>query len=315
MSNTYRFHLPKYRPGSKTTCPKCQHKKCFTRYVDALGIVHFPDYVGYCDRCDKCGYHYTPRQFFQEHPDCRPDAGMREIPPFMVRREDPTPPSFMDVKIMEQSLGHYEINRLYLFLSRRWGKETVDAIFRRYHVGTANLWGGSTVFWQVDAKGRVRTGKVILYDATTGHRVKDERARVSWVHSLMRLPEFHLCQCLFGEHLLTIHPRRKVVLVESEKSALIGAHFLPCYVWLATGGKNVGFHPDMLKALSGREVMLVPDLKATEEWQRKLPLLQSVCRHVELFDKLEELASEEQREEGWDIADFLLQENEGLPML
>jgi hypothetical protein len=40
-----------------------------------------------------------------------------------------------------------------------------------------------------------------------------------------------------------------------------------------------------------------------------------VCRHVELFDKLEELASEEQREEGWDIADFLLQENEGLPML
>jgi hypothetical protein len=71
----------------------------------------------------------------------------------------------------------------------------------------------------------------------------------------------------------------------------------------------------MLKALSGREVMLVPDLKATEEWRRKLPLLQSVCRHVELFDKLEELASEEQREEGWDIADFLLQENEGLPML
>ena len=30
----YRFHLQKYRPGSKTVCPGCGRKGCFTRYID-----------------------------------------------------------------------------------------------------------------------------------------------------------------------------------------------------------------------------------------------------------------------------------------
>lgn len=40
--NGYRFHLQKYRLGSKTVCPECGRKACFTRYIDEAGEISFP---------------------------------------------------------------------------------------------------------------------------------------------------------------------------------------------------------------------------------------------------------------------------------
>ncbi|MFQ8804379.1 MAG: PG0870-related protein [Alistipes indistinctus] len=57
----YRFHLQKYHPGSKTVCPECGRKACFTRYIDEEGLVSFPDNVGKCDHINSCGYHYPPK--------------------------------------------------------------------------------------------------------------------------------------------------------------------------------------------------------------------------------------------------------------
>ena len=65
----YRFHLEKYHRGSKTACPECKRKACFTRYVDESGDITFPSHVGKCDHENSCGYHYTPKDFFREHPD------------------------------------------------------------------------------------------------------------------------------------------------------------------------------------------------------------------------------------------------------
>ena len=45
----YRFHLQKYRPGSKTTCPSCGKSRCFVRYIDEQGNICFPENVGKCD--------------------------------------------------------------------------------------------------------------------------------------------------------------------------------------------------------------------------------------------------------------------------
>ena len=64
----YRFHLQKYSPGSKTVCPGCGRKACFTRYVDEEGQVSFPGNVGKCDHINSCGYHYTPREYFHDNP-------------------------------------------------------------------------------------------------------------------------------------------------------------------------------------------------------------------------------------------------------
>ena len=66
--NKYRFHLEKYHTGSKTTCPKCERKACFTRYVDEQGEITFPSHVGKCDHENSCGYHFTPKEYFKDNP-------------------------------------------------------------------------------------------------------------------------------------------------------------------------------------------------------------------------------------------------------
>lgn len=65
----YRFHLQKYSYGSKIGCPNCGKNRCFVRYVDEEDIIQFPDTVGKCDHENSCGYHYTPREYFHDHPD------------------------------------------------------------------------------------------------------------------------------------------------------------------------------------------------------------------------------------------------------
>ena len=62
MNNNYRYQLERYRGrGSRYTCPQCGRKQSFTRYIDTYNI-YINDNVGKCNRLDKCGYHYTPRQ-------------------------------------------------------------------------------------------------------------------------------------------------------------------------------------------------------------------------------------------------------------
>ena len=57
-------------------------------------------------------------------------------------------------------------------------------------------------------------------------------------------------------------------------------------------------------------LILFPDLKATEEWRQRLPMLESFCRRATCSDMLERIATGAQRDsQGLDIADFLLMED------
>lgn len=69
------------------------------------------------------------------------------------------------------------------------------------------------------------------------------------------------------------------------------------------------FNGEAMQVLDGREVILFPDLKATEEWRRRLLILESVCKRAACSDLLEKIATNEQRSQGLDIADFLLMED------
>lgn len=62
-----------------------------------------------------------------------------------------------------------------------------------------------------------------------------------------------------------------------------------------------------MKILRQRNVVLFPDLGATEQWKEKIPMMQELGIKVELFNYLEENATAEQRQKGYDIADFLLE--------
>ena len=68
--NTYRFILEKYRGiSTRYTCPQCGRKHTFTRYIDTENNNQYlSERVGKCNRLDKCGYHYTPKQYFTDNP-------------------------------------------------------------------------------------------------------------------------------------------------------------------------------------------------------------------------------------------------------
>lgn len=94
----------------------------------------------------------------------------------------------------------------------------------RYRIGTSNRWPNATSFWQIDQQQKVHTGKIMLYDYHTGHRVKDPYNHIAWVHKSENTINFHLKQCLFGFHLL--RPDTQIVaIVEAEKTAVVASIF------------------------------------------------------------------------------------------
>lgn len=65
-------------------------------------------------------------------------------------------------------------------------------------------------------------------------------------------------------------------------------------------------HEQCLDVLRGRTVTLFPDLGATDYWRSKIPMMRSLGIDIHLYDYLERAATDEQRIQGLDIADFLL---------
>ncbi|MFR9497447.1 MAG: DUF6371 domain-containing protein [Rikenellaceae bacterium] len=301
----YRFKLEKYAGGaSRQTCPECGAKRCFVKYADSEGEIIFPDYVGRCNREDKCGYHFTPKQYFERNPQ---QWEQRDYTPPTPKPNKPT--SYITSEMVGKTLMRHQGHHLFTFLSSQIGKEATDKVMGKYRVTQSNVWEGATLFWQVDIKDRTRTGKIMLYDPKTGRRVKREHSLISWVHTRLNLSDFNLKQCFFGEHILSKEEGKTIAIVESEKSALIAAHYLPTFTWIATGGKNGCLKSENLEVLKGRKVLLVPDLGATEYWQSKLPLFIAKGIDASIFDHLEKTATTEQRAGGYDIADFLLDGN------
>ena len=66
----YRYQLERYRGRStRYICPQCKRKQSFTRYIDTYNNNEYiSDNVGKCNRIDKCGYHYTPKQYYTDNP-------------------------------------------------------------------------------------------------------------------------------------------------------------------------------------------------------------------------------------------------------
>ncbi|OOQ59116.1 DUF6371 domain-containing protein [Mucilaginibacter pedocola] len=71
------------------------------------------------------------------------------------------------------------------YLIARFGFDVADTLVGRYRIGTHSHWEGATVFWQLDAKGNLRTGKVMLYNKQTGKRVKQPHNHITWMHTLI----------------------------------------------------------------------------------------------------------------------------------
>lgn len=152
-------------------------------------------------------------------------------------------------------------NPLYLLLSGIYGKERTDAAFLRYNVcdGLKEKRTGiiGTRFWYVNAHGEVLFDKTMFYNPD-GHRNHDLHPMRQY-----KVRDGYSKLCLFGENALI--QGRPVIVVESEKSAIIASLQFPDYNFVACGGLKC---LSRLKMPQGYDIWLCPDRDGVEDWAK-----------------------------------------------
>jgi hypothetical protein len=269
----------------------------------------FVPYIGYANKgyCHGCGETFLPELKRNDESWKFPAKQLKKIDfSYTIKREPAKHllASFIPVSTFKESLKHHAENNFIKYLTALFGSEITSKLISRYFIGTSKHWSGANVFWQIDNTGKVRTGKVMLYSAATGKRIKEPYSHTNWVHSVLKLPAFNLQQCFFGEHLLQGN-KMPVAIVESEKTAIISSVYLPQFIWLAAGNKT-GLTDQKCKVLQGRNVVLYPDLNAFDLWAKKAKELSHIARFA-ISDLLERKATENEKKQGLDLADYLIQ--------
>lgn len=167
MTN-YNYSLQKYK-GRKTRfqCPECLEKFEFTKYIHNETGEYIDDSVGRCNNQDKCGYHKPPREYFKEKGIHVENYSITKVPPINKN------PSFIDEEILINSLySDNQKSNLFHFLYQYFDENKVRKVFHKYFVGVSNKWLKAIIFWQVDKQMKVRSGKIMRYNAFTGKRDK-----------------------------------------------------------------------------------------------------------------------------------------------
>lgn len=185
--------------------------------------------------------------------------------------------------------------------------------------------GTDVIFWSIDRHGNVHNGKQQRY-ATDPAQPEffhcqqlygpKRDVRATWIakrlttKGLIPLPEgtttenvHYDIDCLFGEHLLPLYPQMPVALVESPKNALLGAAAMPEYLWLAVGNKTA-LKPKVLEPLRGRNVLVLPDRDAIDEWASKLDSMKSLA-YFFVTDFAARMAPGDAKK--YDVADYIIE--------
>ena len=312
----YRYSLS--RSSKKHTCPKCDQKS-FTYYEDKETGEIIDANLGRCDRQDKCGHHHSPTS------DKIPRAK-----PYLVRQVTPAPAAVLipdteldALRALENIRGSQFFKNM---VNHGFTESLVMEVFNLYKIGTVN---GCTAFPYINRNGGISAVSLIEYGADN-HRVKDS-FKHKWLHSWMQkhaspLPDWvspyttqgKMVTALFGEHLLKQFPNNPLNVVEAPKTAIVAAMYygLPrsandekTQIWVSVGAKDWLRDETVTMLAKERErrhrVKLWPDLSeggATfKAWQKKSRGLLFVSGY------LERIATDKDRKDGKDLADFLLE--------
>ena len=282
--------------GSFVVYPKGNCYKCFSCGAKG-GVVDFlmnHEKLSYPDAIRWLGKKYnieTDMNDFNYTPPPRP-------------KPEPLPMLVLPKYIMASTLLNVEQSTLVRWIRTgiRWDtvqRKRIDEVLNHYAIGCSRQ--GMTVFWQMDERGQLRTGKMMRY-RKDGHRDKSQGYNFDWIHAaLCRTrktydsegniiaegplphPELYnpdkqeMVSCYFGLHLLDKYRRKDidqtVCIVESEKTALLMAIAYGNHtnqVWMACGGLE-NINRDKLKPLidQRRKILLYPDRDGIKKWQQK----------------------------------------------
>ena len=140
----------------------------------------------------------------------------------------------------------------------------IDDLVMRYQLGavykTMNNHFGS-VLPRINKKGMIVGGNVIYYSSEDGAMLQKDEL-VAHLYSWYAFDYYTDPNVFFGEHLCR---DRQTVIVQEEKTALLGALAHPNYDWLAVGVGNNLTDP-MMKKFMGRQVILFPDDFCFDYW-------------------------------------------------
>lgn len=181
-------------------------------------------------------------------------------------------------------------NNLLHFLRNNYNNELVQDVKELYAISTSN--DGGTMFWNINKYLQVQKLKITFYD---------ENGRRKKYFKVPYKNEDGYVSCLFGEHLLSYncYQDKTIILVESEKTAIVGYILMPQFAWLAYGGCN-GLTKEKTSVLKGFRVLLIPDLSenAVSIATKKIIELRQNGINIKLWDMTEGKSDEELKHEG-----------------
>jgi len=343
MNTEYRYILEK---GSKKfICPQCG-KKTFVRYIDTETNEYLPELYGRCDRESKCTYHLNPYKDGYAKTIWDQDQKVTKVTKVTIQKQkyfhaqsEQLEPVFFDFETFRQTLQpkRYEKNTFIQNLLNRvqfpFEADEVTKVIKLYRLGTVvnGYRAGAITLPYIDINNHVRAIQVKQFDK------HNHTTSTDFLHSILikyynetnkPLPEWleaytkqdKIITCLFGEHLLNKYPSNPIALVEAPKTAIYGTLYfgLPetpeSLIWLAVYNKS-SFTLDKLKILQGRFVYVFPDLSKDgstfKEWEAKAKEFESCLPKTQFIfsDLLEKLAPERDKNEGYDIADYLIKQD------
>ena len=242
--------------------------------------------------------------------------------------------SFIPTDVFRRTLHGYDQNmfvqNLLSGVPYPFERDNLEKIISQYYLGTITKGyrAGGTTFPFIDKLGNVRTVQVKQFDThnhTVGtdflHSILERHYEKKWVSAPDWLRDYldneKKVTCLFGEHLLSRYPHNPIALVEAPKTAVYGTLYFGFpddhtkLLWLAVYNLS-SLNYDKCKALAGRDVYLFPDLskdgRAYELWSEKANQLKEQLpgTRFEVSDLLERNATEAERTNGLDLADYLI---------
>jgi len=340
MNNEHRYILEK---GSKKhNCPECS-KKTFVCYVDKETSNYLPELYGRCDRESKCSYHLNPYKDDYTKMIWKKEQGQSTDnwkPYRKIQNSKPLPKvktTFIPVEVLNQTLLNYEqnnfIQNLLQNISFPFMVTDLEKVISLYRLGTISKGYriGANTFPFIDIKNNVRAIQVKQFDKT------NHTTGTDFIHSIIEkhynrnnkpLPEWlndynnneTKVSCLFGEHLLNKYPHNPVALVEAPKTAVYSTLYFGFpeqsenLLWLAVFNLS-SLNVNKCKALKDRDVYLFPDLskegKAFDLWSNKAKEIESQLQGAKFIvsNLLEQLAPEQDKEQGNDLADYLIKQD------
>jgi hypothetical protein len=211
--------------------------------------------------------------------------------------------------------------------------QDLEKVISLYYLGTVcnGYRKGAITFPFIDKNTNVRTVQVKQFDKanhTTGtdflHSIlekyydRNNKPLPEWLAAYLKQDK--RVSCLFGEHLLKQYPFNPIALVEAPKTAIYGTLYfgfpeqVENFLWLGVYNlSSLSF--DKCKVLHGRDIYLFPDLSKTghafEQWSAKAKQYENQMPGTKfiIHDFLEINATEDQREDGLDLADYLIKQD------